>query len=221
MSLEYSLVLMKPDAVVFSLTGELISHLEREDLHIVVMKAVEVDQQLASAHYFEHRRRPYFKDIVKYLMGGYHSFPWVYAFAYCGEGACQKIRDIIGRTDPMDIEPGKKIITLRQKYGRNVIVRDDAGNEIFDEEGHVVVRFENVIHASYSNQSEYEIKLWFEPCEILSSYRLFPVKADGKGGITWETPAAELREQLFSQSISTQTRRSNRDIKVETLKNTR
>jgi len=212
MSLEYSLVLMKPDAVVFSLTGEVISHLEREDLNIVGMKAVEVSHSLAAAHYFEHRHRPFFQDIIKYLMGGYHSFPWVYAFAYCGEDACQKIRDIIGKTDPMDIEPGKKIVTLRQKYGRNVIVRDEAGNEIFDEEGHVVVRFENVIHASYGSLSEYEVKLWFEPQEILSSYRLYPVKTNGKGILTWETSAADLRDKLFCEDFREQIKKRKANL---------
>lgn len=196
--LEHCLVLIKPDGVELSLTGEVITHLDREDLFLVGSKTVEVSRDLAAAHYFEHREKPFFEDIVKYLTGGYHSFPWVYAFAYCGEDACAKIRSIVGKTNPLDTEDGKKIVTLRQKYGRNVIVLDDFGNERFDENGHVLVRFENVLHASFSDMSEYEIKLWFQPQEILSGYRLYPVVENAEGCLEWQHPAEIILHQRCS-----------------------
>jgi nucleoside diphosphate kinase len=122
--------------------------------------------------------------VVKYLTGGYHSFPWVYAFVYYGEDACAKIRQIVGRTIPRD-RSGTKDCHPETEIGRNVIVLDDFGNERFDEDGHVLVRFENVLHASFSDMSEYEVKLWFQPEEILSHARLYPVVEDGEGGLMW------------------------------------
>jgi len=196
--LEHCLMLIKPDGVELSLTGEVITHLDREDLLIVGSKTIEVSRELAAAHYYEHREKTFFEDIVKYLTGGYHSFPWVYAFAYWGEDACTKIRNIVGRTNPLDTDQGKKIVTLRQKYGRNVIILDDFGNERFDEKGHVLVRYENVLHASFSDMSEYEIKLWFRPEELLSQYRLYPVIENEEGGLEWLHPAEDVLRQRCS-----------------------
>lgn len=190
MELEHCLVLIKPDGVGLSLTGEVLSHLEREDFQLVGMKTVEVTEKLAAAHYIEHRKKPFYPDIIKYLTGCYHHFKWVYAFVYCGAGVCEKIRFIIGKTNPMDLEPGKKIVTLRQKYGRNVIVKNERGNELFDSNGHVLVRFENVIHASFPNMAEYEVKLWFQPEEIVSHYRIYPVTRKKNGLLEWTTTGA-------------------------------
>lgn len=195
--MEHCLVLIKPDGVELSLVGEVLTHLEHEELFLVGSKVVEPTYQLAAYHYYEHKDKPFYQDVIKYLLGGYHSFQWVYAFVYAGEDACKIVRTIVGKTNPMEIEPGKKIITLRQKYGRNVIVKDEKGNEVFDDKGHVVVRFENVIHASFSNASEYEIKLWFSPEELVSNFRLYPVvEKDGK--IYWKEPFEIIFKKRFS-----------------------
>ncbi len=196
MASEHSLVLIKPDGVELSLTGEVLTHLDHEDLLLVGTKAVAVSRELAAAHYFEHRHKPFYEDIIKYLCGGYHSFPWVYAMAWYGENACERIRAIVGNTNPMAIEPGRKIVTLRQKYGRNVIVRDDQGRDLIDSQGHAVVRFENVIHASFSDSAEFEIKLWFAPGELLPGYRLYAV-GEERGEPRWLVPAPQLKDRLF------------------------
>jgi nucleoside-diphosphate kinase len=198
MAREHCLVLIKPDGVELSLTGEVITHLDREDLFLIGMKAVEVSRELAAAHYFEHRSRPFYEDIIKYLQGGYHSFSWIYAFAFCGVDACAKIRAIIGRTNPLDVEAGKKIVTLRQKYGRNVIVKNSQGKDLIDIQGNAVVRFENVIHASFADSAEYEIKLWFRPDEIISSFRLYATVPGPGGRLVWKKPAMMIQRTLFS-----------------------
>ncbi len=197
MAMEHSLVLIKPDGVELSLTGEVLTHLDREDLFLVGMRAVAVDRELAALHYYEHRQRFFYQDIIKYLCGGFHSFPWVYAFLYCGENACEKIRAIIGKTNPMEIEPGRKIVTLRQKYGRNVIVHGPDGRDQIDEQGHALVRFENVIHASFSDSAEFEAKLWFQPGELLPDFRLYPVTADACGHLRWVMGGRELATQKW------------------------
>ncbi|HNX97278.1 MAG TPA: nucleoside-diphosphate kinase [Candidatus Aminicenantes bacterium] len=202
MALEHSLVLIKPDGVELSLTGEVLTHLDREDLFLVGMRAVAVDPPLAAAHYTEHREKPFYQDVIKYLCGGYHSFPWVYAFAFCGEDACAKIRAIVGKTDPMAIDPGRKIVTLRQKYGRNVIVRDEEGRDRIDERGHAMVRFENILHASQREIAEFEIKLWFSPAELLPGFRLYPVRDGEDGRLTWETSARQLLARLWPEAAT-------------------
>ncbi len=197
MALEHCLVLIKPDGVELSLTGEVITHLDREDLFLVGARVVEVSHDLAASHYYEHHNKPFYQDVIRYLMGAYHSFPWVYAFAFCGENACSRIRAIVGNTNPMIIEPGKKIVTLRQKYGRNIIIRDQSGRDLIDDAGHAVVRFENVIHASFSDSAEYEIKLWFTPAEVLSNYRLYPTIKDECNILQWEKSPQQIKKELF------------------------
>jgi len=204
MAKELSLVLIKPDGVELSLTGEIISHLEREDLFLVGTKAVNVTEELAKNHYYEHKDKFFYEGAVEYLMGKYHNFQWVYAFVYYGENACSKIRSIVGNTNPMEREEGKKIITLRQKYGKNVVIRDSRGNEKIVN-GHVLIRFENVVHASESNHAEYEVKLWFSPDEILKDFRIYDYEEimlkDEKGNICkklkWKKSAMELQKELF------------------------
>lgn len=197
MALEHCLVLIKPDGVELSLTGEVITHLDRDDLVIIGAKAVEVSRDLAAAHYYEHRNKPFYNDVIKYLMGGYHSFHWVYAFAFCGDKACEKIRAIMGKTNPLDIQHEGKTDTLRQKYGRNVIIQDSDGKDLIDENGHAVVRYENVTHASFCDSAEYEIKLWFSPEELLSKYRLYPVVRNESNVLAWEKTAADMKGELF------------------------
>jgi len=196
LKMEHCLVLIKPDGVELSLVGEVLTHLEHEELFLAGSKVVEPTYELAAYHYYEHKNKPFYQDVIKYLLGGYHSFQCVYAFVYAGENACNIVRNIVGKTNPMEIEPNKKIITLRQKYGRNVIVKDERGNEIFDEKGHVVVRFENVIHASFSDASEYEIKLWFSPNEILSKYRLYET-IEKEGKLFWKEPFEIIFKKRF------------------------
>ena len=207
MAKELSLVLIKPDGVELSLTSEVLSSIDKEeDILLVGAKVISVSYNLAYQHYFEHRNKSFFNAAVNYLMGKYHKFPWVYAFVFYGEDVCSKIRKIAGKTNPMDKEGYNKIITIRQKYGKNVTVKDDHGSEII-EGGHVIVRYENVIHASESQSAEYEVKLWFEPEEILKNYRLYNYKElilkDEKGNeykkLIWEKPAQIIRKELFGE----------------------
>ena len=193
---EHCLVLIKPDGVELSLTGEVLSHLEREDLFLVVAKAVQPSYNTVALHYFEHSNKPFYDDIIKYLLGKYHNFSWIYAFVFAGIDACNTIRSIAGKTNPLDIDKGKKIVTLRQKYGKNIIVKDENNKEIFDSEGHVVVRYENVIHASFSDAAEYEVKLWFSPEEIILPYRKYDtVEKDGR--LYWKKPFFSLFKERF------------------------
>ncbi len=203
--MELCLVLIKPDAVELSLTGEILSHIETQDIYMVGSKVISPTEKLAGFHYYEHRDKDFYQDVKNYLTSKYHTLNWIYAFVYYGNNVCNKIRSIAGKTNPMNRGDDKKIITLRQKYGKNVIVKDSANNEIIGNDGHVLIRFENIMHVSESDMMEYEVKLWFSPAEILPKYRLFETKEvvytdfdkKDKTKLIWEKTAEQLRNEIF------------------------
>ena len=150
---EATLVLVKPDGLAKSLTGNVLTRLSEAKLEIAAAKCLRVTRELAQEHYKSLRDRPFFPDLIEYLMGRYHGRKKVLALVYVGEGAIQKVRDLSGATNPEEADP----TTIRGQYGR--ITTKGV--------------YENVIHASASDkEAEREIKLWFRPDEII--FPLFP-----------------------------------------------
>lgn len=127
--METTLILIKPDGVQRSLSGEILQRLERSGLKISGLKLLHVNESLAKRHYAEHEGKPFFNDLVEYIC----SAP-VIALALSGPNAIQKSRSLIGKTNPLDSEPG----TIRGDFGleisRNLIHGsasvDDANREI-------------------------------------------------------------------------------------------
>jgi len=147
---QQSLVIIKPDGLVKSLTGNIITALSETKLKIVGAKIVKVGKELAEKHYedLKIKKPQLFDSIVKYLMGGYHT-DRVLALVYEGENAIEKIREVCGSTNPEEAHP----ISIRGRYGR---INSKTGV------------FENVIHTSDSEAAaEREIKLWFKPLELV------------------------------------------------------
>ncbi len=147
--IQQTLVLIKPDGIVKSLTGNIISMLSETKLKLVGVKLVRVSKELAEKHYEIHKEKPFYKGLIDYLIGKsiYHTNR-VLALVYQGENAIQKVRDIAGKTNPEEAHP----TSLRGKYGR---INSRTGV------------FENVIHASDSHENaEKEIKMWFNPSEL-------------------------------------------------------
>lgn len=152
---EPTLVIIKPDGLQKSLTGNVLTRLSETKLTIIASKVKSVSRELAEEHYRHMKDKPFFEEIVKYLIGHYHTNR-VMAIVYYGEDAIQKIRKICGATNPEEAEPG----TIRGSFGR--ITTKGV--------------YENVIHASGNKEDvEREIKLWFEPDEIVFD-NLFPTK---------------------------------------------
>jgi nucleoside-diphosphate kinase len=176
MELEQSLVLIKPDALQQSRTGTILTQLSGfyTGLSFAAAKIAEVSEALAGEHYSEHKEKPYFKEIVKYLTGQLHYkdqesyLRRVEAIVYFGKNAIQKIRDIVGPTDP-DRARTESPGTIRS-MGSKMEIRDKKGNLEY-------IRFDNLIHASADpDAAEREIKLWFKPEEIPPKLRIFPTK---------------------------------------------
>jgi len=155
MAIEQTLVLIKPDGLKKSLTGNILTRLSETRLEIAGARIVRVSKELAEEHYNALRDKPFFDELIKYIMGEYHERRKVMALVYHGENAIQKVRDICGATNPEEAEPA----SIRGAYGRITTLGV----------------FENVIHASADVQdAEREIKLWFRPDEIV--YHIYPVK---------------------------------------------
>jgi nucleoside-diphosphate kinase len=143
-------VMIKPEGLLKSLTGNIITTLSETKLRIVGAKIVKPSRELVEKHYEMHKTKPFFAELVKHLMGQYHT-DRVMAMVYEGEDAISKIRAVCGATNPDDADP----ITIRGKYGK------------INSKTHV---FENVVHASDSPESaEKEIKLWFKPGELVDT----------------------------------------------------
>lgn len=150
-----TLVIIKPDGLQKSLTGNILTKLSDAKLAIVACKMKTVARELAEQHYIHMKDRPFFEDIVRYLMGEYHTKRTM-ALVYYGADSIAKVRQICGATNPEEAAPG----TIRGSYGR--ITTKGV--------------YENVIHASSNPEdAEREIKLWFEPHEILID-NLYPTK---------------------------------------------
>jgi nucleoside-diphosphate kinase len=167
--IEQLLILIKPDGVKKSLTGNILTKLSEARMVIIGTKAVKVSKKLAEAHYHQLKDKPFFGELVDYIQGKMYGEPWdrVIAFVYQGEDAIARMRKIAGATNPEEADP----ISIRGAYGR--ITTKGV--------------YENVVHCSSDLlEAEREIKLWFQPDEIVNS--VYPTKkvVAGKGEkIVW------------------------------------
>ena len=151
------LVLVKPDGIKKSLTGNILTKLSEAKLVIVAAKVVRVSRELASAHYQHLKDKPFFGELINFIMGDLHGYPYnrVIAFVYEGDDAIAKLRKLAGATNPEEADA----VTIRGAYGR--ITTKGV--------------FENVIHCSSDPaEAEREIKLWFKPEEIVEV--MYPTK---------------------------------------------
>jgi len=158
MVVQQCLVLIKPDGLAKSLTGNIMTSLSETKLKIVGAKIVRVSKELAEAHYSElkanqikkhglEKGTKIFENTLKYIQGEYHT-DRVFALVYEGENAIQKIRELAGSTNPEEAD----FTTIRGKFGR------------INSKTNV---FENVVHVSDSEASaKREIQLWFEPEDL-------------------------------------------------------
>jgi len=154
MKTQQTLILIKPDGLKKSLTGNVLTRLSETKLDIVSAKIVRVSRELAEEHYKHMKDRPFFEELIKYIMGEYHKKK-VMALVYWGPDAIEKVRTICGATNPEEADA----VSIRGAYGR--ITTKGV--------------YENVIHASTNeSEAEREVKLWFKPDEIIVD--IYPTK---------------------------------------------
>ena len=151
---QQTLVLIKPDGLKKSLTGNILTRLSETKLDIIAARMVKVSKKLAEEHYKSLKEKPFFNDLVKYIMGDYHKKK-VMALVYGGPNAISKVREICGSTNPEEADS----VSIRGAYGR--ITTKGV--------------YENAIHASANeDDAAREIKLWFEPDDVI--FNIYPTK---------------------------------------------
>jgi nucleoside-diphosphate kinase len=132
-TIESTLLIVKPDGVRRGLIGEILRRAEAKGLRIAEMRMMTIDRELAQEHYGEHRDKAFFDELVDFITSG----PVVVARLE-GENAIDVWRMLMGPTDPKGAPPGT--------------IRGDLG----------LVITENVVHGSDSLESaERELKLFF------------------------------------------------------------
>ena len=140
MAIEYTLSIVKPDAVAKNIIGEIYTRFEKAGLKIVAAKMLHLTRERAEQFYMVHKERPFYNDLVQFMSRG----P-VMIQVLAGENAIAKNRDLMGATNPAEAEPGT--------------IRADFANSIE----------ENAVHGSDSPETaKWEIDFFFKPEEICS-----------------------------------------------------
>ena len=111
MAIERTLSIIKPDAVAKNVIGKIYSRFETNGLKIVASQMRHLSRTEAEAFYGVHRERPFFKDLVDFMVSG----P-VMIQVLEGENAIAKNRELMGATNPKDAAPG----TIRADFAESI-----------------------------------------------------------------------------------------------------
>lgn len=129
MALERTLSIVKPDGVQKNVIGEVYRRFEQAGLRIIAARMMQLSQTQAEGFYAVHRERPFFKDLVRYMVSG----P-VIVQVLEGENAVAKHRELMGATDPKKADKGTIRADLATSIEENVVhgsdSADNAKNEI-------------------------------------------------------------------------------------------
>ena len=137
MSIEKTLILVKPDGVRRGLVGEVISRVETKGYSIEALRLLNADRTLLEQHYAEHIGKPFYEPLVEFMMSG----PIV-AMVASGNRVIEGFRSLAGVTDPTVAAPG----TIRGDLAR------DQGTKVV----------QNIVHGSDSPESAArEIQIFF------------------------------------------------------------
>ena len=118
---ERTLSIIKPDAVAKNVVGQILARFEGAGLKIVAARMMQLSQADAEAFYAVHKARPFFGDLVKFMISG----P-VMVQVLEGEGAILKNRDLMGATDPKKAEKGTIRADFADSIDANAVHGSDA-----------------------------------------------------------------------------------------------
>lgn len=140
MAVERTLSIIKPDAVAKNAIGAIIARFEAAGLKVVAARMMHLSQAQAEGFYAVHRERPFFKDLVAFMVSG----P-VLVQVLQGENAIARNRELMGATDPKKAAKG----TIRADFADSI----DA----------------NAVHGSDSAENaKTEIAYFFPSCEVFA-----------------------------------------------------
>lgn len=111
MVIQRTLSIIKPDAVSKNVIGDIISRFESSGLRVIGAKMMQLSKQQAEEFYGVHRARPFFGDLVSFMISG----P-VMVLALEGEEAIALNRELMGATNPKEAAPG----TIRADFADSI-----------------------------------------------------------------------------------------------------
>ncbi len=111
MNKERTLSIIKPDAVQKNVIGKILTRFEDAGLKVVAGKMMQLDKNLAGQFYAVHKERPFFNDLVSFMISG----P-VFVSVLEGPNAVLKNRELMGATDPKKAEAG----TIRADFADSI-----------------------------------------------------------------------------------------------------
>lgn len=136
--MERTLSIVKPDGVKKNLIGEVIKRFEQKGLKIAALRMLKLSKDEAKGFYIVHKDRPFYESLTSFMSEGS-----IVVMVVEGENAINKIRELMGATNPEDAVPG----TIRADFASNIE--------------------HNIVHGSDSKESaSYEIPYFFSSLEI-------------------------------------------------------
>ena len=111
MALERTLLIIKPDAVAKGHVDEICKRLEDAGLLITEKKSIHMDDALAEGFYIEHKGKPFFEDLIKFMTSG----P-IQVQVLEGDNAILNYREVMGSTNPKEATPG----TIRADFAESI-----------------------------------------------------------------------------------------------------
>ena len=121
MALERTLSIIKPDAVAKNVIGKIYSRFETNGLKLIAARMLHLSRAEAEGFYAVHRGRPFFEDLVKFMISG----P-VMVQVLEGENAIAKNRELMGATDPKKAEKGTIRADFADSIDANAVHGSDA-----------------------------------------------------------------------------------------------
>ena len=109
--MQRTFTILKPDTVSAGNAGLVIDRLIKEGFRIRAVKMLHLSKPQAEGFYYVHKERPFFGDLVKFMTEG----PIILMILEA-EGAIEKLRKLMGATDPGKAESG----TIRKQFGSNI-----------------------------------------------------------------------------------------------------
>ncbi len=128
MSVEQALSIIKPDGVQKNLVGEIVGRFEKAGLEIIAARMIDLSREQAEEFYGVHRERPFFDDLVSYMMSG----P-VMVLVLQGDSAIDANRKIMGATNPADAEPGTIRADFAESIEENIVHGSDGPDTALQE----------------------------------------------------------------------------------------
>ncbi|MBM4128714.1 MAG: nucleoside-diphosphate kinase [Nitrospira sp.] len=136
--MERTLTIIKPDGVKKNLIGEVIKRFEEHNLRVAALKMLKPSKSEAMGFYAVHKDKPFYDSLTDFMSEGH-----IVVMVIEGEHAINRVREIMGATDPKQAASG----TIRADFGSDIE--------------------HNIVHGSDSEESaSFEIPYFFSAVEI-------------------------------------------------------